>query len=187
MNRWILVHSGFIGSLILIYHDPSDLGSLINWSGSSQRNAPIENQTKMKPFWIWLWFQQYANMEIKYFYYIYRLLLIFFLFLLSSCRVVMSARSVVGLTCCHYITQPSLMLLLFWEFYSRHPVQEVQKIIENYAFHFEWKTAICHFMLVHNYYVISYQMLISGVRSLIMVLLCTLHQAIFAWKEPSAW
>lgn len=40
---------------------------------------------------------------------------------------------------------------------------------------------------VHAQYVISYQMLISGVRNLIMVLLCTLRQAIFAWKEPSAW
>ena len=28
MNRWILVQSGFTGS-ILIYYDPSDLGSLI--------------------------------------------------------------------------------------------------------------------------------------------------------------
>ena len=40
---------------------------------------------------------------------------------------------------------------------------------------------------VHAHYVISYQMLISGVRNLIMALLCTSRQAIFAWKEPSAW
>lgn len=40
---------------------------------------------------------------------------------------------------------------------------------------------------VHAHYIISYQMLISGVRNLIMVLLCTLRQAIFAWKEPSVW